>query len=112
MKLKRYVNDIKKLTKHFGLCFALKCTVKRIVSFSRYERFVFDYLSDYFQPVVSGFQKNYASAPQNREEIPREDAFEKSPVWERVRSISQKSTTPVENHAQEEKKKKWEELME
>ena len=59
MKLKRYIKDIHKLKKHFGLSFALKCTAKRIVSFSRYERFVFNYLSDFFDPVISEFKKCY-----------------------------------------------------
>ena len=61
MKIKKYFKDIKKLKKHFGLGFALKCTAKRIVSFSRYERFVYNYLSDFFEPVISDFKKHYTN---------------------------------------------------
>lgn len=63
MKLKRYIKDIKKLRKHFGLKFSLICTAKRIVSFSRYERYIYNYLFDYLAPVIRDFKQNYTRDP-------------------------------------------------
>lgn len=73
MKLFKQGRTIKYLYKNFGAIFALKCFFLRCISFQRYERFIYDYLSGFFAPVIEEY-KNKGKEKYNK-------ANSKNKVW-------------------------------
>lgn len=53
----KYINEIDKLRKNFGSCFAFQCAVRRIISFRLYERYIYRYLEKYFNPIIEKYNK-------------------------------------------------------
>lgn len=51
-KFRKYLNDVVNLTKNFGFVFAIQCVIRRIISFSSYENFIYRYLVNFFLPLI------------------------------------------------------------
>lgn len=57
-KIKNWMQMIKSLYQYFGFRFATQCLIRRMISFSLYEKYVYNYLNRFFEPITKKLDEN------------------------------------------------------
>lgn len=58
-KFSKRIQEVRQLAGNFGKGFAIQCLVRRALSFSIYERYIYRYLDAFFTPIVEKFAAEY-----------------------------------------------------